>query len=323
MLIAPIIIITTIIIILILTSSFEHQEQSAILKYSNNSTKPNQMPMNKMSRLNCLFEDSLLPIKTDEMWVSRVAKEAHDDEVHCFRVIFHHGGQTRYYEFRDHDVIINLSRGQIITSNVPVVQPWFGGRASFRKHFDIVSSPFYTDSNTQLYSILQKNGNMQVALPIEFKELLPILYIEDYANTTLLSYDDLNATMSINFVVILDLSHLMIYHLMKTLRIGAIAIIVVEQGVQGELYLPFSEVLDWKKAVILTTMTDLQNLLDNFLTKLPFHTLHRMCRQGYRQIFCSFLLWLINWLYCTNTRQAACRLPAFCLNCIHMKRATE
>ena len=164
---------------------------------------------------------------------------------------------------------------------------------------------------------------MQVALPIEFKELLPIVYIEDYANTTLLSYDDLNATMSINFVVILDLSHLMIYHLMKTLRIGAIAIIVVEQGVQGELYLPFSEVLDWKKAVILTTMTDLQNLLDNFLTKLPFHTLHRMCRQGYRQIFCCFLLWLINWLYCTNTRQAACRLPAFCLNCIHMKRATE
>ena len=164
---------------------------------------------------------------------------------------------------------------------------------------------------------------MQVALPIEFKELLPILYIEDYANTTLLSYDDLNATTSINFVVILDLSHLMIYHLMKTLRIGAIAIIVVEQGVQGELYLPFSEVLDWKKAVILTTMTDLQNLLDNFLTKLPFHTLHRMCRQGYRQIFCCFLLWLINWLYCTNTRQAAYRLPAFCLNCIHMKRATE
>ena len=42
------------------------------------------------------------------------------------------------------------------------------------------------------------------------------------------------------------------------LRCGTIPIVALEQGVNAKAYLPFSEVLDWNKAIIITTTKGLQ-----------------------------------------------------------------
>ena len=42
------------------------------------------------------------------------------------------------------------------------------------------------------------------------------------------------------------------------LRFGTIPILAMEQGVNTKDYLPFSEVLDWDKAIIITTTKGLQ-----------------------------------------------------------------
>ena len=42
------------------------------------------------------------------------------------------------------------------------------------------------------------------------------------------------------------------------LRFGTIPIVALEQGVDSKAYLPFSEVLDWNKAIIITTTKGLQ-----------------------------------------------------------------
>ena len=41
-------------------------------------------------------------------------------------------------------------------------------------------------------------------------------------------------------------------------RLGTIPIVALEQGVNANAYLPFSEVLDWNKALIITTTKGLQ-----------------------------------------------------------------
>ena len=42
------------------------------------------------------------------------------------------------------------------------------------------------------------------------------------------------------------------------LRFGTIPIVALEQGVNAKAFLPFSEVLDWNKAIIITTTKGLQ-----------------------------------------------------------------
>ena len=42
------------------------------------------------------------------------------------------------------------------------------------------------------------------------------------------------------------------------LRFGTIPIVAMKQGVNTKDYLPFSEVLDWDKAIIITTTKGLQ-----------------------------------------------------------------
>ena len=41
-------------------------------------------------------------------------------------------------------------------------------------------------------------------------------------------------------------------------RFGAIPILALEQGVNANAYLPFSEVLDWDKSIVITTTKGLK-----------------------------------------------------------------
>ena len=64
-----------------------------------------------------------------------------------------------------------------------------------------------------------------------------------------------------------------------SLRFGAIPILALEQGVNANAYLPFSEVLDWNKAAIITTTKALKvRLLINCPETFLIHNMNT-CRR--------------------------------------------
>ena len=62
------------------------------------------------------------------------------------------------------------------------------------------------------------------------------------------------------------------------LRYGAIPIIALEQGVNANAYLPFSEVLDWNKALVITTTQGLRVRFQICFTQTPPNHDMNVCR---------------------------------------------